>query len=372
VLQRFHQLGSNFDSPDSDFLSNKCYIETKRRSSKMNKILTITASSALALSAGIASAQESTADFYGFVIAGINNGNTTNDDTFDAAGDGNGPGRFGFIGTHDLGNGLEGGVQLEYGLSGDKDQGEAPGLRQANVHLSGDFGTVKLGSQGNPMYDWTTGVTDLFLTEVYAHGRSTDVVFRQDGAVFYTTPDLAGLQFRVGGNMEQGETTPGNQSSGLDSYTASVKYSFGNFYTSASYLNIDGGDQNPDATSVGLSATYDYGMGTIAAATTRNDDVTAASAGTAVNNRVGVFYTDPDGNPYEVIGTYNVNDALTLKGSYTDADQQGGDSSAVAVEAAYSFSSNVSAAVGYTSPDENLRGNGNADDMAAAAVYVAF
>lgn len=337
----------------------------------MNKITTITAASALALSAGIASAQESTADFYGFVIAGINNGSTTDNDTFDAAGDGNGPGRFGFVGTHELGEGLTGGVQLEYGLSGDKDQGEAPGLRQANVHLSGDFGTVKLGSQGNPMYDWTTGTTDLFLTEVYAQGRASDVVFRQDGAIFYTTPDLSGLQFRVGGNLESGDDSNGNRSSGLDSYTASVKYSFGDLYASASYLTVDGGP-NPDATSVGLSASYDYGMGTIAAATTRNEDVNDVSTGDGVNNRVGTFYTDADGNPFEIIGTYNVNDALTLKGSYTDADRQGGDSSSMAVEAAYSFSSNVAAAVGYTSPDDNLDGSDTADNIAAAAVYVAF
>jgi len=339
----------------------------------MKKVTILTAASALALASGIASAQESTADFYGFVIAGINNGSTTDNDTFDARGDGNGPGRFGFLGTHELADGMTGGVQLEYAVAdGVKDQTDSPGLRQANVYLTGDFGRIELGSQDNPMYEWTTSVTDLFLTEAYAQGRASDVVFRQDGAVFYTTPSFDGLEVRFGGNMQSGDSTNGNRSSGFDSYTVSAKYSFGDIYASASYLNVNGGDTNPDAKSVGVALSYDYGMGTIAAATTRNDNVDGTSAGDGQANQVAAFDTDPDGNPYEITGTYNATDAVTLKASYADADLTGGDSKSVAVEAAYAFSSNVSAAVGYTSPDDNFNGNDNADNIAAAAVYVSF
>lgn len=341
----------------------------------MKKITTLTAASALALASGVATAQESTADFYGFVIAGINDGSTTDADTVGARGDGNGPSRFGFIGTHELADGMAGGVQLEYGVNAPRAQGDAPALRQANVYLTGDFGRVELGNQDNPMYEWTTSVTDLFLTEAYAQGRASDVVFRQDGAFFYTTPSLNGLEVRVGGNMQSGEDADGNRGSGFDSYTVSAKYNFGDIYASASYLNVDGGDTNPDAKSVGLSLSYDYGMGTIAAATTRNDNVDDTSTGSSdenQGNQVSAFYTDPDGNPYEITGTYNATDAVTLKASFADADRTGGDSKSVAVEAAYAFSSNVAAAIGYTSPDDNFNGDGDSDNMAAAAVYVSF
>ncbi|MEX0431369.1 porin [Spiribacter insolitus] len=347
----------------------------------MKKMTILTAAtSALALSAGIASAQEeaesmevgsTTSSFYGFVLAGFSDQDVNQSGSTVGSDGGNGPSRFGFLGETVLADGMTGGVQIEYSVANASaasgGQTSNPGLRQANAYLTGDFGRVEVGSQDNSMYEWTTGTTDLFLTSAFQQARATDVIFRQDGAIFYTTPDFDGLQLRAGGTLQRGDNSSGNESSGFDSYTVSAKYNFEDLYASVSYLSVD---QSPDdATSFGAAVSYDYGAGVIAASMTDNDHMTSFSG---TNVQANNFYTDSDGKPYEIVGTYTGVPNWTFKVAYADADRDGGSSSSVAAEAQYNFASNVAVAVGATNPDKNFGGSNNSEDILATALYVAF
>ncbi len=347
----------------------------------MKKMTILTAAtSALALSAGIASAQDeaesmevgsTTSSFYGFVLAGFSDQDVNQSGSTVGSDGGNGPSRFGFLGETVLADGMTGGVQIEYGVDNSSaasgGQNSGVNLRQANAYLTGDFGRIEVGSQDNSMYEWTTSVTDLFLTSAFAQARASDVIFRQDGAIFYTTPDLNGLQLRAGGTLQRGDSTPGNESSGFDSYTVSAKYNFQDLYASLSYISVD---QSPDdATSFGASVSYDYGAGVIAAAMTDNDHLTDFGG---TNVQVNDWYGSGNGKPYEIVGTYTGVPNWTFKLAYADSDQDGGSSSSVAAEAQYNFASNVAVAVGATNPDKNFGGSNSSEDILATALYVAF
>jgi predicted porin len=323
------------------------------------------AGSALALSASIASAQESSGEFYGYILASV----ADNDNSVSANGQGaNGPSRFGFRGTHELGNGLTAGATLEYAVSDDSPttQGDNGGLRLANAHLSGDLGTAKVGTLWNPMYLWTTGTTDLFLSDVYNDAQASDTTFRQDSSVSYTSPEVNGLQFQGNATLEDGSDQPGNSSSGVDSYTVAAKYNFGDLYGSVSYLTVGGGDSE-DADALGLAVSYDYGFGTLAASMTDQDDTDGVTASGHHNTSLR------DGaSPYSLVGTYEATDAWTLKAAYSNADRDGGDDSAMAVEAQYAFSGQVTTAIGLSNPEDNFDGTGDDDNVISAALFVAF
>jgi len=77
--------------------------------------------------------------------------------------------RFGFKGSEDLGNGLTAGYRLEFGLGtesfatfagsrptqgGSVFEDTSPTTRLANVSLSGDFGTLKVGTQWGTLYEY--------------------------------------------------------------------------------------------------------------------------------------------------------------------------------------------------------------------------
>jgi len=337
----------------------------------MKKIAMLATGSALALAAVTANAEMST-NYYGYILASVND----NDGSVNADGQGaNGPSRFGFTSSYELDGGLSAGAQLEYAVStntGSIEQANAPGLRLANAHLAGDFGSIKVGTQWNPMYLWTTGTTDLFLSDAFGDARASDVTFRQDGAVFYTSPDFSGLQLQVGGILEDGKDSAGNRSSGFDSYTVAAKYTMGNLYASVSYLTIDGGDQD-DADLLGIAVSYDYGFGTIAASMTDQNDTDGVSqqpdnkgeleASGRHNSMIG------NNSPYELVATYNATPNWTLKAAYANKDLDGGNDSSMAVEAEYAFSDQVSTAFGVGMPDDNFDGTG---DTVSAALFVAF
>ena len=86
------------------------------------------------------------------VFVGGNDGSTHLTDTAES--------RFGFRGSEDLGNGLTAGYRFEFGLGTDFGGGGAPNedavitTRLSNVSLSGDFGSVKVGTQWGALYEY--------------------------------------------------------------------------------------------------------------------------------------------------------------------------------------------------------------------------
>ena len=118
----------------------------------MNKSIVAIAVAGLVGAVGFSSVASAEATVYGRVVAGafhIDNDTATQDGSWDLGGagqDGNGaPGsRIGFKGSQDLGNGMEAGFQIERGIESDKTT-----QRFNNVYISGGWGKLTLGQQGN-------------------------------------------------------------------------------------------------------------------------------------------------------------------------------------------------------------------------------
>jgi predicted porin len=105
--------------------------------------------------------------------------------------------RIGFKGTEDLGGGLKAGFQIEHGF--DPTTGSASSTfwgRQAEVNLSGGFGTVRLGTFTPDSYYATSDYIGMHNHET---GDSSDALYGfgtyvTQNKVGYVTPNLSGFQ----------------------------------------------------------------------------------------------------------------------------------------------------------------------------------
>ena len=107
--------------------------------------------------AGLVSAPvfaQSNVTVYGIADAYMGFGNHGSNDLAAVQSGGLSGSRIGFRGTEDLGNGLKGVFTVEQGFNIDDGSGLGNPSRQAFVGLSGGFGTVSLGRQYAPGYDF--------------------------------------------------------------------------------------------------------------------------------------------------------------------------------------------------------------------------
>lgn len=118
--------------------------------------------------------------------------------------------RLGFRGTEDLGGGLKAGFNLEHGL--ESDTGAASGgtqfwNRQANVELSGSFGTVRLGTWFPDSYFSTV---DRVSNHNHDTGSSSDALFSsfafgfRSNKVGYFSPNIDGFSFIASAHAGEG------------------------------------------------------------------------------------------------------------------------------------------------------------------------
>jgi predicted porin len=178
----------------------------------------------------------------------------------------NGNSRLGVRGVEDLGAGLKVGFNFETGL--DLDTGASDGTfwaRQANLSLSGGWGTLKLGRQFTPSY-LTTATYELTGTANYSVLANTygyvGIGSRAPSAIAYVTPNFGGLTAAVAYVTKNDLAAAkaawdlglmyanGPISAGLSvnkfansktNYQLGGKYSFGNFALAASYTQASKG-----------------------------------------------------------------------------------------------------------------------------------
>ena len=177
---------------------------------------TLLALAVLATFANVASAQSSVT-VYGIVDAGITaeRGGAEGSITKLATGVQQGN-RLGFKGTEDLGSGLKAIFQLESGFNADTGTGRQGALfgRQAYVGLAGNFGTLSLGRQYDPIFVLLDAL-DPFATGL--PGRVDNLLgagnYRTNNSVMYSTPNVSGFNASVlyglgerAGNAAQGRT----------------------------------------------------------------------------------------------------------------------------------------------------------------------
>ena len=112
--------------------------------------------------------------------------------------------RFGLRGSEDLGNGLKLGFTLESGFKSDTGELDQKGRlfgREANISISGQYGTVWAGLL--PIFGSTLGANGLFraidpvtanYTTAFGTGAATaGLMTRVDNAIAYRTPTVAGF-----------------------------------------------------------------------------------------------------------------------------------------------------------------------------------
>jgi predicted porin len=214
----------------------------------------------LASFAGAASAQSSVT-VYGLVDAGITaerggaNGSITKLATGVQQGN-----RLGFKGTEDLGSGLKAIFQLESGFNlddGTSRQGALFG-RQAYVGLSGNFGTVSLGRQYDPLFvvmdtidPFNTGLTGAS-SNLLAAGN-----VRTNNSIVYATPTVNGFSGSAlyGAGEKAGDASLGR------TIGASAGYTNGPVVLMAGYnkINATADVGSADLKLILVGGTYNFG-----------------------------------------------------------------------------------------------------------------
>lgn len=241
---------------------------------------TLAALAVLGAFAGSAAAADVT--LYGVVDLGLNYqyskvGDADAVNTFKEQAGQNSGSRFGLKGTEDLGNGVKVGFILENGFAADDgtmSQGGRLFGREANLFVTGDFGTLSMGRVGalsagvgsyNVVYGYTvfgTGWGDTAGAKSLFNLSDRD---RMDNTVTYVTPSFAGVKVYAQYSFNRsGQEAAGNERNN-DRYAAlGAKYELGAFSTGLvvdTVLNKNGTAGNTeDSLGVTWGASYDFGV----------------------------------------------------------------------------------------------------------------
>jgi len=184
--------------------------------------------------------------------------------------------------------------------------------RRANVYVEGDFGTVRLGTQGNIAFGNTVLAFDPRSGSNYGSALAAiDIdggLATIDTAAFsYTSPVMSGWKFAASLVGSQRANPTASVTSG---YRGSVNYGTGPFSASFSFYKNETKSvpATPDADGHILGAAYKFGAFTMKGLYA--DQKTAAR---------------PDQKTYGVGGTYDVSPVLTLDaGIYNSKDSGAG------------------------------------------------
>ncbi len=179
--------------------------------------------------------------------------------------------RIGFKGTEDLGGGLKAGFQIEHGF--DPSTGSASSTfwgRQAEVNLSGGFGTVRLGTFTPESYYATSDYISMHNHET---GDSSDAfyatTFVTKNKVGYASPSMSGFQvhFSV---AESGPTGGANDKT----YDLAANFDRGPLHLGAGF------EKQGDAKQFAIRGLYEMGAFTVGALVQRDTEMTCADSRT--------------------------------------------------------------------------------------------
>ena len=184
--------------------------------------------------------------------------------------------RWGLKGTEDLGNGTKVGFILENGFNADDGtMGQDSRLfgREANLFVTGDFGTLSMGRVGalssgmgsyNVVYGYAafgTGWGDYAGAKSQFNLADRD---RMDNTVTYVTPNFAGVKVYAQYSFStKGQETAGNERQNQRYAGLGVKYDLGSFSTGLvvdTVLNNYANTNSEDSLGVTWGASYDFGV----------------------------------------------------------------------------------------------------------------
>lgn len=194
----------------------------------------------------------------------------------------NGSSRLGVRGTEDLGGGLKASFNFEQGINATNGKTDANTFqRAANLSLSGDFGSVKMGRTLTPSFygvaAWElTGAANYSVVAGQFGFAGTGA--RNSSELSYTTPNMSGFSATIGtvlkadnagnakydlnvvykaGPLAAGFSYNTVANNGAEGYALGAKYDFGGFVVAGSYNDSDlaGGAQNAKGFSIGAGMT---------------------------------------------------------------------------------------------------------------------
>jgi predicted porin len=256
--------------------------------------------------------------------------------------------RIGFKGTEDLGGGLKAGFQIEHGF--DPTSGTAGSQfwgRQAEVNLSGAFGSVRLGTFTPESYYATA---DYISMHNHDTGTSSDALYAFDtyvtnNKVGYASPMMGGFQFHAsvaegGAGFERTYDLAANYDAGplhlgagfskqddVKQFAVRGLYELGAF-TVGAYVQRASEDARGSRTNFRLSGMYAFGANEVHLNVGRTNEYSDLDESAATQMTVGY--------------NYNLSKRTKVYGFYTrlndgDAMQYGGDFNSFALGVRHNF-----------------------------------
>jgi len=284
-----------------------------------------------------------------------------------------------FSGSEDLGNGLKADFNLTKGLSlsngSDANGGTATGFtQQANIGLSGDFGTVRAGQQLSPFIasyagTGTSGNGHFFVNRLLSIGGSSAFLvnggtaapgagsggFFVPNAISYSTPSIGGFTISA-----LTTTKTGDFGGGLLADPVST--------TSYQAYSVTGAIGAINASAAHHRRSEIYSATSVSANTALSSDLTlyanwmSTKYGSSVATMGGVTV-----GSYSLGLGYAMSDALNISLQYASNDISGGNQSLTGLSAKYNLSKRTftyaswtSASNGASSNYDNRVGNTNA------------
>lgn len=246
--------------------------------------------------------------------------------------------KIGFFGSEDLGGGNAALFRLENGFNADTGAQSTSGVlfnRQSYVGLaSRDYGQVTIGRQYTPYFQYVAalGPTNVLTGATGAHPGDVDALdttLRMNNAVTYTLPTLGGVQagVQVGMGEQAGSIASGS------SVSAALRYDYQALSWSAGYTHLNNlangntagnfGNVGSFANNSPVNAGYASADSTQLLATAARYTWGDLMLGLNYSNvqykpgRLSAFRQTAMFNTVGLIGSYNLNAALTLAAGYS-------------------------------------------------------
>lgn len=165
-------------------------------------------------------------------VSNVGNGTTARMDSGGLLGS-----RYGLRGTEDIGGGNKINFAFEQGINSNNGAAASSTLafsRQAWVGVSGAWGEARIGRQNSPLYIPLSGRFDAFAVATIASALDSfqTIGVRYDNAIYYGTPNFAGLSAQVMVGLRSADTAPQN---GIHDIHLAAEYERGPVNVGAGY-----------------------------------------------------------------------------------------------------------------------------------------
>ncbi|WP_246288367.1 porin [Achromobacter pestifer] len=232
---------------------------------------TLGAALALSCLSPVQAAETSAVTLYGLVDLGMTYERKNGESSLRQKSGNQSGSRWGLRGAEDLGNGYKAVFRLESGFNannGTEAQGRMFG-RWAYVGLAGDFGEVRLGRQWVYGFEWAA-VGSPFGSGWGQSSNNASLGYndgdfgaggRVNNAVFYTTPNMGGLQAGLGYSFEAHDGSAFATDAHDRVLTAGLRYTKGPIATALTYERLNPNAAQPGkkiATNLQAAGSYDF------------------------------------------------------------------------------------------------------------------